>query len=1191
MTSFNPHRYFNDRLCLRLNVCTLLALLVVLLAQSTAATSSPPTSWSASRWSTSARGLTTRGSSFIPSSDLSQPLPHSLSSGYQQPPAGSSGADYLPVSTGEGGPDGGGHRRLLQADEWSPIIVPLSHPNQSVGNDYVQALDYVFKHLSPVQSAFVLFPYSFALSNASHSSYPQGAFVSTSDAPSIASSLPSATSATDFQYVLAVQDLLLASSQASVQSQAVYDSSIAIFIAYGVLPSDPTLTVRMLTNEAPNVCQALYGSIAGKWAQCWQSAAWLAYLASSGTHEATSIVYVTASDLASGLLFNPTQRPRFGSLIFPDLYFGSAPTVLSNLTATSAAVQQVHAYVQAGGTIITSGKGALIAQGLGLITSPTTGLPLYSLFDNSSELVSASDYTSVATVGCEQEGASSASTLTDLDFTHRVVCFSLGTGLSGSITTALISSPPLNLSVLAQTSLSTLSSFNTAATPLLVRGASGISTAVSALTNLPHTLYTTIGQGQLLMHLSNPPISSAAYPWLYNSLFLSNVQPVLIEFAFPSNEPDIIPALEQVAVTMQLQVANLLNDPFTPARLLIWPASGVAITAAPAGCTLLTNASGLTAPATGLNSTATLDCSPASGSLAPLSTWQGSFTVFIQNVLVTQTLSNIVLLHPQVTYTLASRGGLSRSVDLPLTVSAYAAAELVGDYNADPTGFYPLLGSGQFVDNVLTMENKQATTAFFFSHTALVPLITPLVDISLQSQVVRYLTFDALYYEESNNGMANYQYPQPAGPFSASSPAPYDLLDYVLLNLRGDSLAANWDEPIYPTKQARNSSFPNYPPTGDSGVANISLAQYDSSVNSEYIVVTQTAFGDAQSYFTYPSPRLMAFLDATLPVPFRTYSAGVASLPSYMINAQGNGLKHDLGFASNTIYFYPQLNGGAPYPLPAGVPNANAVLSLDRYNDSTAACNPNAFSGAYSKRTVTGYYNSADANHSPPGMLPNEYSNGVLAWCVKQQNLLNASTLSARSNASSALTHYVVVLSSNPELRTGDDAMFMVPDPAHPNEWYYAPSTVTGQARYGDYPELRMAFVMTASFPLADAISYRGGSSASPCPQAGAGLLVWIPWPATTSPGRPTASASCPRSTPPPPASSRRCSIGGSCPARTPAPPRNCRSTWSASSTPARPPPSPPPSQRRCSCRRCCTTCRPPRRSRPSPRSPRSAAR
>ena len=194
----------------------------------------------------------------------------------------------------------------------------------------------------------------------------------------------------------------------------------------------------MLTNEAPNVCQALYGSISGKWAQCWQSSAWLQYLASTSYPESTSIVYVQTADIESGLLLTASGSLRFGQLIFADIYLGSADVILANIS--TAAQDAIQLFVTSGGTIISSGKGAAIVQGLGLLPSASGGAPVTNVFSNTAELVALNDYTSVATTGCAQE--SNSASLSNADFTQRTLCFSLGTGsaASGHLRADLLSS-------------------------------------------------------------------------------------------------------------------------------------------------------------------------------------------------------------------------------------------------------------------------------------------------------------------------------------------------------------------------------------------------------------------------------------------------------------------------------------------------------------------------------------------------------------------------------------------------------------------------------------------------------------------------------------------------------------------------------------------------------------------------------
>ena len=960
-------------------------------------------------------------------------------------------------------------RRLLAVSQSAPLIIPLSPANQSVGYSYADALSYVFTGLSAVSSRFILYPYAFNVTSPSAALYPQGAFVS----------IPStSTLSTDFSSLQATSTLSLNNAQ------AVYDSSVAFFISYGVLTGDATNTVRLLTNEAPVYCGALLDSVVDKWQQCWQADAYMQQLKAGKVTEATSLVYVDEGSIASGLLFLPNSTQlRFGSLVFADIYFDSDAAILANVSAAARA--QVQLFLQLGGSILTTGKGALIAQGLDLIPSSQAGAPAVTgVFNNQRELVPTSGFTGLPTAGCEQEG--NGVLASDLDYIHRALCFSLGSGVAGGATTALVSSSPVDLSALSSSGLSVLSSFRTASgTTFLTRDTNGVGSPIIAGASLPQLLYATSGKGQLIINLANPAQDKASFPWLYNSLLVSNLRPVILEAAFPGGSPPVIPALEQIAVSVGITLINLNLDALVNVEYWVWVAQGINVLSSPSWCTLTAPPAILSPPSTGLNATVALQCSPSSATLSPLSELAGNFTVFIEDVLVTQRQYGIVLLYPQLTYTIPARDGVQQAVAVPVTVTAYVAAQLVGDYNGDPMGVYPLAGSGEFVDNVLTLENKQNTAAINVAHTAVIPLVTPLVDISQQAALATMLDFDYLYYQQRWNGVEDYVYPQPAptGPtYSATDPAPSDYLDYLVLNARSDQLAANWDEAVWPTKQTRNATFPSTLNGASASIANITLGQYSISNSNAYVVVKQTGFDDAQNYFTYPSPRMMAFLDLTQPAAFAAYNVsssfppGQSSFPTWMLNPSGTAFRVQVGLALNNVYFYPPLAGETTYPQPVGYPEGDTVFSLDRYAlNGSAACNDGLFDESLAQRTVPGFYGSQFTGEYPPGMRAHEYSNGLLMWCNKSANRADLSDIARRSNGTGALTHYLMPLSFNPAIQSGDDVMYFMRDPAAAGEWYWAASTLTGLARFGDYPEVRIKTVMQATFQLPSDISFRGG--------------------------------------------------------------------------------------------------------------------
>ena len=61
-------------------------------------------------------------------------------------------------------------------------------------------------------------------------------------------------------------------------------------------------------------------------------------------------------------------------------------------------------------------------------------------------------------------------------------------------------------------------------------------------------------------------------------------------------------------------------------------------------------------------------------------------------------------------------------------VNCEAAALLRVAINPDPSSFYPVKGEGQYVDNVVKVENKEQTDATEVEYYGLIPIISPLTD-------------------------------------------------------------------------------------------------------------------------------------------------------------------------------------------------------------------------------------------------------------------------------------------------------------------------------------------------------------------------------------------------------------------------------------------------------------------------------
>jgi len=149
-----------------------------------------------------------------------------------------------------------------------------------------------------------------------------------------------------------------------------------------------------------------------------------------------------------------------------------------------------------------------------------------------------------------------------------------------------------------------------------------------------------------------------------------------------------------------------------------------------------------------------------------------------------------------------------------ITVNAFFAALLRTDYNPDPSSFYPLKGAGIYIDNVLTLENKAETEATEVVHYAIVPIVTPLFDMSDQAAITSLLEFDYHYYELTTNGKQDYTYPFHGVPNAPLSSQPYDYLDYQIIGSRDATLAVDWDTPVKVFKSNRDASFPSPPLAG-----------------------------------------------------------------------------------------------------------------------------------------------------------------------------------------------------------------------------------------------------------------------------------------------------------------------------------------------------------------------------------------
>lgn len=313
--------------------------------------------------------------------------------------------------------------------------------------------------------------------------------------------------------------------------------------------------IRPLTYEAFDYCAPLYNYLNTKYAQCWRSADYWAYIAADSAHEATSVVYIDETDVKSGRLLLPDGFPRFGALIVPDIYAGADATIAEFLGASGR--EQLQAYLDQGGLVFSSGKGALLLQTLGLVAAGT--------LDTGDTLVPKPGQLSAVVTGCGEIGAASA----EAEWVQRALCFSPTT--NGSAASASLQSAPV---VSDANAFTVVSRWN--GTTLRIKNAAGAVRNAEPDGAYPHIMWQPVGKGQLVLHLGNPVLEEASFGWFFDALFLAMAGPIIIDTEIVSGLTTI-PIFEQLSLAVKADLKNLFKDPLGDVSFVIWVASGLRV--------------------------------------------------------------------------------------------------------------------------------------------------------------------------------------------------------------------------------------------------------------------------------------------------------------------------------------------------------------------------------------------------------------------------------------------------------------------------------------------------------------------------------------------------------------------------------------------------------------------------------------
>eukprot|EP01107_Rhizomastix_libera_P001783 TRINITY_DN12_c0_g1_i1.p1 TRINITY_DN12_c0_g1~~TRINITY_DN12_c0_g1_i1.p1 ORF type:complete len:2397 (-),score=564.07 TRINITY_DN12_c0_g1_i1:64-7254(-) len=916
-----------------------------------------------------------------------------------------------------------------------PSFIPLGIKQKNEGNLF-EAYSFIFKSLSKNNAKFIEYPYAFNRTvNGKTVPYNEGALIASDDI--------SADYTSKFAFLNDNTTIDL------TRAKAVYDSGIAILSVSGVYGG----STRDLTYDSSRYCSALHDYILGKWGDCYTGKEYLSLLKDNPTFESTSIVYVSPEDITGGIL----TTSRFGTLIIGDIYEGSEDTIVAALG--SVGKTQISNFNWAGGLVYASAKGALVAKLLGL-----TGVQ----FSETSLLGVKGTRAYVS--GCD----SKSSTLDEYEWIKGSLCFSSPKDSETSTTSiASLSSTPIVTSASSFKVLATFSSGVNASYQTIDIN-TGATTPISNIEskNIPYLLASQRGAGYVVLTMGSPASYSQTYPWLYNALFLANSRPLIVDTQV-TGKYKYFPASEQISLQINAVFQNLYNRELNATTLLMWVAKGTTIMTTPSACTLINQTLTTpkkTAPNSLLDPNIYLDCSPTSTILPAFGIVNITFTLFIQDVSITQNQFDILMAQPQIAYTDLNRGNMKTNLVCgAVTINAYLAATIRTDMNADPMGLYPIPGTGAYIDDVLQAENKENTQALNVKYVSIVPLVSPVVDGVNQRLVSHALTFDYMYYQKQYNFHADYVYP-----FKQLTPTrDEDFLDFRVLGSRSNYLVADWDTPVKNFKISRDSTFPsNLPQVNVTDVANSGLT---TTVDSGDKLVKERFFSDCSTFYENATPRLLAFLDVTDPKAFNSYNKATSfktgSVESWKLAGDKKRMKSDLVFAHVDYFFY---NVTQQYPLPDGVTSANTIFTIDSFNNRAtnfSTCFPK-YGKQSSKILYQGYYGNDKVNgYYPPGLAPSEYGNALFTLC--DRNIISYDEAESKTGGKVTKTHYIIPLTDNTEITSLDDIMHFKVDSTDPDDYYYDPSEQ--QARYGTYKSVRATWVYHGTFDMLSSDTKKGG--------------------------------------------------------------------------------------------------------------------
>ena len=919
-----------------------------------------------------------------------------------------------------------------------PAIIPFGREQfVETGSTNDRARSFVFRNLDKNEGNWIIYPYNFTYiapeltsselrkeseergSDSSYVPFRQGNQTLTDGAMISTMNTDNFPLHTYLNWIKSKTDMNLK------KAKVVYDMNIAILQIQVERENEEGEKVSVdLTYDSDSFCTMFYSSMYPKYSQCFAGMSryeeWLKKEPTKANDP--TVVFVTPDDIMKGALRTKDGSENFfGMLIVPDVMMTEIASIHS---LVGRATDKITQFVNAGGMVYTTGKGAFLLEHWGIVPTNTF---------NSRYTMTSPNRTWQFLEGCDMVGKEGPTDESENEFIQSTLCFSLPywERKAKNSVNSLVSAPLLNTPEKGHkmTKLLWFKGINNNYRFVQHDEQTGFNSELP-LTDphaYPAVMYKTVGKGHVVVNMGNPGLSSTTYQHVYNGFILAGERPIALDNELVGGFNRTVPALEQVDLSINLKVVNYFTSKIAAgAKLYVWTIKGTTVTA-PSSCKLDTSAT----PAAPEDLKADKKYLCTLSEMEMRSKQSFPFSVRIIDPLVTQQKKDIVVLWPQLTYT-DPKNKKTETVSYGVKIQAAASALLRAEMNIDPSSQYPLHARGSYIDNVMNCENKEETQAYHVSHTSIVPIISPFIDINDQIRLSTAVILDKKYYEQSTNKVGLWKFPFPS---TGGTERESDYLDWDLLYERSNMLAADWDEGVKLFRVARSDlSLP-----AAKGIVpgeHIMNANYQTNNDDDVFVLQQYQFDDSDKFYEHAVQRLMAFLDVTTPGGAKTYWGGSIPSGEAMVSDPTVGKRRVL-FARHDVFWWKK------YLMPFGLTDRNTYLSLDRYAKK-GKCND----------TYERSFKGAFGNNVEDGMQAAEFPNELALECRTE---LDVTKIEQASNGKIKYMHYIVPVDARDGKEAGDFYGF------------------NSAGELQDYPEVRFVKTFATKVDVYPEDSRRGG--------------------------------------------------------------------------------------------------------------------